>query len=333
MEKSVKPTNRTEPLITPVNETVPETEIEQQFMPPPSYEGLSYREVIICNGFFDSNLKAFPSYESYTMFKDASRFWKTDEHFQRVKYNQNLTKGIPLMLCKRVWNVGIGETKYLKLLECATTPHEKDRLYNKTDNRFVATVFRRRYLRYTRFRLSFAESEVIMFYHHLLEIMDFEFNGERFRFFKTDLNRAHLNHFAYDLFRLPNGQVSLVDEMDANRKISKKSPLLGGRLRYVLGMRLCGLTDCELMSPHLWGKFQTCKRDAIFTRTTKTCTLSLFSPVPADLNMNSSVDKRSYVLTAITMILKSFEFDLMIQNTPVMPTFNPGVGLTLYAPL
>lgn len=301
-------------------------DIEEAPTLPPLYRGLEYREIIICNSLFDTSLKAFASYESYRMFKDFSKSWMSKGEFQRAKYNQNLTKGLPLMLSKRVWNWGVGDVQYLKLFDCLTSPEAVNRLYHKADNRLVATIYKKRFLRYTRFRLVMAGSTIVIFYHHLLEIADFEYDGKKFRFIKTDLNRVNLNHFAYDLFLLGADQQSLLDKMTANFKVANSNNLLGGVFSYMCGLRPSSIREHDLVSPHLWGKIQSCKRDALFSRTAKTCSFSLFTPVPPDLNMNSSVDKTSFVLTAICLILKSYEFDLMVQNAPIHPPLSAGGG-------
>lgn len=300
---------------------------------PPGYHGLIHREVVLCNGLFDTNLKAFASYESYRMFKDFSKPWKSSEQFQRAKYNQNLTKGLPLIVSKRVFNWGFGEVRYMKLYDVRTSPESPDRLYTKCDNRFMALVMKKRFLRYTRFRLIVADSEVVIFYHHLLQIMDFKHDDKRFRFIKTDLNRVNLNHFAYDLVSLKDGQPSLVDELTTSKKIAHSNVLLGSRIGYTFGFRPKSVKGHDLLSPRLWGKLQLCKRDALFTRTSRTCSFCLFNPVPVDLNMNSSVDATTHILTAVSLVLKSFELDLMVQNAPVHPPFSTGGTQAVYATL
>lgn len=328
-----KPKLSTENLQTEI-QAPPASEATDVDAQPPQYNGLQFREIIICNSLFDTNLKAFASYESYRMFKDFSKRWMSDGEFQRAKYNQNLTKGLPLMLSKRVWNWGIGDVQYLKLFDCLTSPEAVDRLYHRADNRLIAMIFKKRFLRYTRFRLVIGGSTIVIFYHHLLEIVDFEYDNKRFRFVKTDLNRVNLNHFAYDLFLLREGQPSLLDNMTAKMKVASSNCLLGGVFSYAFGFWSTAIKDHEITSPHLWGKVQSCKRDALFSRTAKTCSFSLFSPVPPDLNMNSSVDKTSFVLTAVCMVLKSYEFDLMVQNAPVHPPFSTGGGgSTVYTAL
>lgn len=301
---------------------------------PPSYGGLAFREIVLCNGFLDTNIKAFSSYESYKMYKDFSKPWISPEQFRRAKYNQNLTRGMPLILSKRTWNFGLGDVRYLKLFDCLTCPEARDRLYQRADNRMVATVYKKRHIRYTRFRIEWCDERepVVLIYHHLLEILDFELDGKRFRFLKTDLTRVNLNHFAYDLFVLADEQPSLTDEM-MNMKVSSKNKLLGSRLAYAFGIRPSAMSEYDLVLVHLWGKLQSCKRDAFFTRTSKTSTFSLFTPVPVDLSLNSSVNNTAFVLTAVTIVLKSFEFDLMVQNAPMYPPLGVNGSHTVYASL
>lgn len=295
-----------------------------EFPEPPSYSGLAFRELILCNGIFNGDLKIFSSYDNYRLYKDFSKQWISAELFERAKYNQNLTKGLPLMVAKRAWHPSFGETKYLKLYVCPSTPDIKDRLYKSNDDKLIATVFKRSFFRYTRFRLKYSNNTIVIFYHHLLEIMDFEYNGKRYRFYKTDLSRYNPNHFAYDLFMLTDEQPSLLDQMTAKFTIAKENKLLGDYLDHILKLRMDSIQDGELISPHLWGKFQSCKRDALFSRTIKTCIFSLYTPVPPDLNLNSSVDQTTMMFTAICSILKNLEIDLGAQGTPIISPFRAG---------
>lgn len=316
----------------PQNEALPTAdsvdgteELASESSAPPSYSGLTFRELVLCNGMFDGDLKVFCSYENYRLYKEFSKRWVSNELFERAKYSQNLTKGLPLLVAKRSWNPGFGEIKYLKLYVCPSTPEVNDRLYKSSDDRLIATVYKRSFLRYTRFRLQYlSQDTIVMFYHHLLEIMDFELDGKRFRFYKTDLSRANPNHFAYDFFLLSDDQPSLLDQMTAKCTIAKSNRLLGNFVDHILKIRMDSIQDNELVSPHLWGKFQSCKRDALFSRTAKTCTFSLFTPVPPDLNLNSSVDRMTMAFAAICSILKNLEVDLGAQGTPVVSPFRAG---------
>lgn len=292
---------------------------------PPSYSGLSFRELILCNGMINGDLKAFSSYENYRLYKDFSKRWITPELLERAKYNQNLTKGLPLLVSKRAWNLGFGDFKYLKLYECLSTPEETDRLYKSIDDRQIATVSKSNFFRYTRFRLQYSPNHtIVIFYHHLLEIMDFEFNQKRFRFLKTDLSSMNSNRFAYDFFLLAEGQPSLLDDMTTKCTIAKSNKLLGTFMEHMLRLRLDTIPDTELISPHLWGKFQSCKKDALFSRTVKTCTFSLYIPVPPDLNLNSSVCEMTRVFTAVCLILKNLEIDIGSRRSPVVSPFAAG---------
>ncbi|WPK25343.1 hypothetical protein PUMCH_002654 [Australozyma saopauloensis] len=288
-------------------------EIPPQFLQPPAYAGQTFREIVFCDGLFGSDTKAFPSYDSYRLFKEYHSIFRSNDGFETAKADQNLARGLPLMVSKRSWSICGGDHKYLRLYEALPSPEARDRLYDKADDRKIADVRQKCYLRYTRFRMTMTDgTKVIFFYHNSLRILDFEFQGGRYRFSKTD--NGYRTHFSYDLFLLHPQQPSLIDGMTNSEQIADSNPLLGSRTRYSFGMKPKGIKYQDLVSPYLMGKFQSCRSETFFSKTNKASTLMLFSPISGDTSTNTSVDLLSLQLTAAAIILKNHEYDMRSNN-------------------
>lgn len=274
------------------------------------YPPMVLQEFIITNGISDRNLKVFPSEKSMQMYKEYKKLSRHDPAFERAKQNQNLTYALPLAISKRSLSIGLGDTTYLRFLECLPSPEAPDRLYDRVDNRHIGEVLRRKFLGYMRYRLQIKGVEIVIIAHLRLPILDFQIQNERFRFVKTVVPTFNPHRFHYELYLLSPDQPSLVDNMDSSLKVQSDNPLLGSHLLNIFPFKWHPSDRSKYTSPHKWGSYDYFSSWELFTRTRKCSTFSMYTNAVGVEDANSAVEFRTLIIVTITFILQSIEDDL-----------------------
>ncbi|GEQ70630.1 hypothetical protein JCM33374_g4308 [Metschnikowia sp. JCM 33374] len=280
---------------------------------PPGYPPMKLQEFVFTGG--NQDLKAFATDNSMRMFKKYNRLGRNHPDFARAKQNQNASKGLPLLLSRRSTRIGLGDTTFLSLFEAVPSPEARGRLYDKIDNRHIGEVLRRKFISYCRYRLQIKGVEVVIIAHRFLPIIDLKINDERFRFIKAVSPARKPDRFLYNLYLLLPEQTSLVDNMDSKLRVKKGNPLLGGTFHNLFPNPFSRHDRSKYTSPHKFGTFKYDVSREMFTRTRRCSALSMYTSATVDPNSNNTVEFRSFILVAATLILQSVEIDLQAARS------------------
>ncbi|OBA23486.1 hypothetical protein METBIDRAFT_19412, partial [Metschnikowia bicuspidata var. bicuspidata NRRL YB-4993] len=270
---------------------------------------MELQEFIVTGRLINRSLKVFPSEKSLRMYKEYARLGRRDPDFIRAKNAQNSSVALPLLMTKRSWGIGVGDTSYLRIFEAVPSPEAKDRLYSKVDNRHIGEVLRRNFFGYTRYRLQIKGVETVVIAHRRLPIVDWRINDERFRFVKATNPVLSPDLFLYHLYLLAPDQDSLVDKMDSSLKVHRGNALLGG-LHNIFLLRWYLSDRSRYMSPYKCGLLEFYRSWKIFTRTRKCSIFSMYTYAIGNQDANNAVEFRLLILVAVSLILQSIEDDM-----------------------
>lgn len=267
---------------------------------------LCMREFIITKS-FSSNLKAFASKASLDMFKHFKGLSPQQQNFFRAKELQNQSKGLPLLVLKRVHELGLGDTKYMKIYKCLPSPESRDRLYDKVDNSIFTVVYKRTFPSYIRFSLKFDNStEIIMILHSRFPIADIAVGDKRYRFVRDRSYFMSTGYFMSDLYLLPPDKVSLTDDLTSDKKVNKRNKLLGNLIKNVLAP-VSFKSTTEFTSQFECGKFVNDHLPR-FGNDHKNSSFSVLS-TDCDFDSNNAVRFEDIVLICACMILTNHDID------------------------
>lgn len=250
---------------------------------------------------FTYTLKVFTSDANLQMYKDFKGTSTSHPNFWHAKQSQNQSKGMPLLVLRRAYGIGIGDTSYMRIYQCLPSPESRDRLFHKADELLFAEVTKRAFASYIRFRLKFESVEVVLILHRRYPIADFRVGDKRFRFVRDRSFFEPAGYFSSDLFLLDRDQTSLVDGLTSDLKVHKSNELLGSSVRNFLApFSFKPLAD--FMSPHQLGQLV----NTIFPRIGtdhRDCSLSLVSNGVCDFDDNRTVEFEAIVIICASLVI------------------------------
>ncbi|GEQ70425.1 hypothetical protein JCM33374_g4102 [Metschnikowia sp. JCM 33374] len=274
-------------------------------------------------------LKAFLSESSMRMYEEAKQYTrmnKTHPSFQRLKTQQNMYMGIPLLMSERCISVGFGERTYLRLFEGVSSP-KSDRLYGQSDNQQIGQVMIRVFNGYHRYRIQLRGVEIVLIVHRRLPIADFRIGDDRFRFVRNLTGWdvvGSTTPFSYGAYLLGPEQPSLVDGMGASLTVDKRNPVLGNEvLNFFVENWRFGHRS-KYISPYQCGSFDATWAGGMIVKRKRCATLSIASNVPGNPDSNLSVDLRSLIFVAVSLVLHSHELDIQSERSPSRVSISNG---------
>lgn len=249
---------------------------------------------------FTYTLKVFLSEANLKMYKDFKGLSSTNPKFGHAKQTQNKGKGMPLLVLRRAYGFGFGDTSFTKIYKCMLSPESSDRVYHKVDECLLAEVRKRSFPSYVRFRLKFETIEVVLILHRRYPIADFSVGGKRFRFLRDRSFFDLAGRFSTELFLLGMEQTSLIDNITSDLKVDKNNELLGNSLLNIVAP-VSFRPLAEFMSPYKLGQLNN-----VILRIGNDHRSSTFSLVPngmCDLDDNASVDFESIAILCAALVL------------------------------
>lgn len=261
---------------------------------------------------FTRTMRVFSSEENYRKYKEFKGKSPSNPMFLLAKNTQNQSKGMPLLVQRRGFGIGLGDTSFLKIYQCLPSPESTDRLYDKVDDLLFAEVKKRIFPSYERFRLKFESTEIVMILHRRYPIADFKVGQNRYRFVRDRSFIAPDGHFSSDLYLLDESQGSLIDDLTSDLKVSKKNPLLGNSARNLF-LPITFKPLGEFTSPQHLGRLVNTILLRIGTER-RDCTLSLASNGARDFDDNSAVEFEAIVIICVSLILNLYDDEHRKKN-------------------
>lgn len=250
---------------------------------------------------FTRTMRVFSSEENLRLYKQFKGKSVSDNLFPLAKQTQNQSKGMPLLVQRRGYGIGLGDISFLKIYQCLPSPESRDRLYDKVDDFLFAEVKKRAFPSYDRFRLKFESTEIVMILHRRYPIADFQVGQNRYRFVRDRSLIGPDGYFSSDLYLLDQNQDCLVDNLTKDLKVNKNNKLLGNSARNLL-LPVSFKPLADFISPYQLGQLV----NTIFLgigMERRDCTLSLVSNGVRDFDDNSKVEFEAIVIICASLVL------------------------------
>lgn len=258
---------------------------------PPPYVGTRRQTFPVVNAILSRSISVFPSNDSYSKYKSFSKSNSLAADLQSQGY------GMPIFISKRSWAPNRylnGRKAVIPLLGVFDKKRDTEDFY---------TVKKKTGMKFSKYTINFVNGEeVMLFYHHILPIADYEYRGQVYRW--INYRKFGYTFFYYTLFQMGSERVfSLVDSY--NKKTGKmgKDPafswlnLAKPKNWYQTPELFKGGTSMgELRETSLFGRFQS--------------TILLDNKVADDLENMKSVDDDMLVHMAVALTIKMYEDDL-----------------------
>lgn len=195
---------------------------------PPAYQGTvaraATRQFYIKDRNFGAAISSYASKHAYDEYKQLQSALAAEKAAWKAKQDDGYA--MPILNATSSLGIGLGDHKIMTITRCVPDIHAKDRLLDpETDSYDYCVVHLKKCSGYHRYRFQFTPDpttsdllfELKLYVHDRNPFADFEFNGERYRWYTTTPSRVGLEEFWYDLYRLDRDQPSLVDDLKDGR--------------------------------------------------------------------------------------------------------------------